>query len=299
MAANKELVNQESSKDLTRFRPEETKKNDAKLKAVIGAAKEMKDWPLLEKAVDHQIKEQRQFVEWWGANVRDAHRGKPRADRGVVYSMAEAEKKTEIKHQQVSRWKKWLEDEEKYRARVKGAAYAKAMGTADPGLVAGRWTGEEAWYTPARYIEAVKKVMGGVDLDPASHDFAQEIVGAAEYFTKKENGLERQWHGRVFLNPPYQMPEIRKFVEKICLEYSDGNISEGILLTNNNTDTSWWHLAAKVACTLCCTEGRISFYNEDGESSSPTNGQTFFYFGSNEKKFAEIFCDVGIILTVI
>ena len=44
---------------------------------------------------------------------------------------------------------------------------------------------------------------------------------------------------------------------------------------------------------------RISFYNEQGESSSPTNGQTFFYFGERRDRFTEIFSDHGLILTPV
>ena len=37
-------------------------------------------------------------------------------------------------------------------------------------------TGKEAWYTPPEYIDAVVEVMGGIDLDPASSDRAQQVV---------------------------------------------------------------------------------------------------------------------------
>ena len=49
---------------------------DAKAGAVIDYAKKVKDWPLLEKAVEQKMEDQRLFVEWWDANVRDAWRPK-------------------------------------------------------------------------------------------------------------------------------------------------------------------------------------------------------------------------------
>ena len=58
-------------------------------------------------------------------------------------------------------------------------------------------------YTPAEYIEAARIVMGGIDLDPATTWTVNNwSVKASSIYTKESNGLIRQWHGRVWLNPP-------------------------------------------------------------------------------------------------
>ena len=36
-----------------------------------------------------------------------------------------------------------------------------------------QFTGEVEWYTPAAYVESARKVMCGIDLDPASNQTAQ------------------------------------------------------------------------------------------------------------------------------
>ena len=64
------------------------------------------------------------------------------------------------------------------------------------------------WYTPARYIEAARAVMGGIDLDPASCELANMTVKAAKYYTKEDDGLAQEWHGNVWLNPPYGREQI-------------------------------------------------------------------------------------------
>lgn len=55
------------------------------------------------------------------------------------------------------------------------------------------------WYTPDRYIQAVKEVLGSIDLDPASCAEANQTVGATDYYTKEDDGLEQYWKGNVFL----------------------------------------------------------------------------------------------------
>ncbi|KKL77956.1 hypothetical protein LCGC14_2029740, partial [marine sediment metagenome] len=117
-------------------------------------------------------------------------------------------------------------------------------------------------------------VLGSIDLDPASCEFAQKTVQAEKYFSEEDDGLGLPWYGRVFLNPPYQMPEIRDSVDKLIDELP--NIESAILLTNNNTDTRWFGKLVYHSKLICFTKGRIKFYKTDREKTQPTNGQIFF-----------------------
>lgn len=56
--------------------------------------------------------------------------------------------------------------------------------------------------TPAGVVESARSVLGSIDLDPASTTFANQIVRAKRIYTKHDDGLSKQWRGRVFLNPP-------------------------------------------------------------------------------------------------
>lgn len=58
------------------------------------------------------------------------------------------------------------------------------------------------WYTPEQFVEAARRTMGSIDLDPASHPEANARVQAAKIYTEQENGLLQPWGGNVFLNPP-------------------------------------------------------------------------------------------------
>lgn len=59
-------------------------------------------------------------------------------------------------------------------------------------------------YTPDHILEAVRKVFGGIDLDPATSVLANQRVQATKIFTAEdgEETLRADWKGRVFLNPP-------------------------------------------------------------------------------------------------
>jgi ParB family chromosome partitioning protein len=283
----------------SKFKPEQAHIREAQADAVISYARRVHDWPMLERAIKQKIEDQRQFVAWWRAKVTARQSpgrsgNKSSADRGTI-SVADAEKQTGISNQQVSKWRRRLQDPEAYQQMLYGKAWAAAMAdTAD--TTATKWTGDPESYTPAIYIEAARRVMEEIDLDPASNALAQKTVKAIRWFGAEQNGLEQPWSGRVFLNPPYAFPEVAQFIDKLCLEFEAGNVSQAILLTNNNTDTGWWHKAAAVSSAVCFTRGRINFYKADGSETQPTNGQNFFYFGPDVAAFASVFSEFGLIM---
>jgi len=152
-------------------------------------------------------------------------------------------------------------------------------------------------YTPQKYIDSVYAVMGEIDIDPASNDIANKTVDAKTYYTKETNGLDKPWYGNVFLNPPYNQPDIKYFINKLIEEYNLGNTLQAILLTNDNTDTTWFQDALKTSSCVCLHSGRINFYKPNNTTTSPTNGQSFFYFGKNIQGFFNEFSKHGIVLT--
>jgi hypothetical protein len=44
------------------------------------------------------------------------------------------------------------------------------------------------WFTPPRYIEAVRAMLSAIGLDPASSEEANRIVGATRYYTQELEG---------------------------------------------------------------------------------------------------------------
>lgn len=163
----------------------------------------------------------------------------------------------------------------------------------------------DEWYTPAKYICAVKKVFGVISLDPASCWRANKIIEAEKYFTTLEDGLKQSWAGceKVFLNPPYSCTS--NWINKLFDEYEKQHISSAILLTNTVTDiAAFQRLKAHQGNFLCClVAGRIRFIHPNKTYKDYARFASIFtYLGNTETNylefctFAEVFSQLGLIV---
>ena len=160
-----------------------------------------------------------------------------------------------------------------------------------------RATGQFEWYTPVEYIETARRVLGTIDLDPASSPEANTIVGATRFFTAVDDGLAQPWTGRVWMNPPYAQPIICHFASKLAQERKLAHVTAAIVLVNNATETRWFRTLADVAAAICFPTGRVTFWSPDGEvGSQPLQGQAVLYFGEHAARFGAAFRAFGFVL---
>lgn len=138
-------------------------------------------------------------------------------------------------------------------------------------------------------IQKVTNVLGNIDLDPASNPNANKTVKASKFYSAEDSGLDKPWVGKVFLNPPYSAKLLKQFLNKAALQYTLGNVSEMLILTNSGTDTIWNKIIR--GYTQAYTHNRISFIC--GETLEPkgkgSRGQCMTYLGPNIDKFTSEF----------
>lgn len=120
------------------------------------------------------------------------------------------------------------------------------------------------YQTPAWIIDALPEF----DLDPCSSEFQQKQIAPVTY-TKKDDGLSKEWAGRVFCNPPYGNATGDWL--KRCADHG-----KAIALTFARTDTAMFHEQVFLrASALLFIRGRLKFYStrrmsDKGGSGAPS-----------------------------
>lgn len=165
------------------------------------------------------------------------------------------------------------------------------------------------WYTPSEYVEAARTVLRGIDLDPASHEEAQMGIRAAYYYTEHDNGLEQDWTGRIFLNPPGGL--VVEFWEKLLRSDVSAAIWIGYSLEQLQTLQSSGY-PSPIEYPICIPSRRIAFVESSSKQltrmaklrlqgkdpnakSSPTHANYITYIGPETGLFLEVFSRFGAV----
>lgn len=160
------------------------------------------------------------------------------------------------------------------------------------------------WYTPEPFVKAARRVMNGIELDPASCKLANQVVQADRYFTKDDDGLAQEWRARsVFVNPPYgrvgtdrQKGQTELWVNKLLTEYANGNVKQAVLLVNAYLYAQWFALLWQFP--ICFPTGRMSFWNAQGEHGRSPHSSAIVYFGNQQQRYVDEFSQFGPVVHV-
>src|SRR4030095_13428623 len=85
------------------------------------------------------------------------------------------------------------------------------------------------YYTPRWLIDLIRRGMGGIDLDAASHWVAAREHGVTNYFHQWRSAFDNPWAGRVWLNPPYG--ENKRWIDEIVRYWDAGDVTQLSMLS--------------------------------------------------------------------
>lgn len=137
------------------------------------------------------------------------------------------------------------------------------------------------WLTPPDLVQK----LGTFDLDPCT-PLNPPFLHAKVNYTPKDDGLTKEWIGRVYLNPPYGKG-MERWLEKLK---HHGN---GIALIFARTETKcFFNHIWDDAHAVLFVKGRIKFYNVQGEQKgTPGSPSIFIAYGEHN---AEALAQAGI-----
>ena len=167
------------------------------------------------------------------------------------------------------------------------------------------------WYTPPSILQLVRQVFveGVIDLDPCSSAPAQSVVRARHCYTAADDGLSRDWFGRVFVNPPFGVlggkSQQGQFLSKGIAAYESGQASELLFLLNAAVGYAWFAPALKyphVFLHSLVAFQSLTETNHDGKScsvltplSANPHGSIVVYLGRNTDTFCKVFSQIAMI----
>jgi hypothetical protein len=128
----------------------------------------------------------------------------------------------------------------------------------------------DEWYTPRYVFDALGVTF---DLDVAAPPEGPRYAPCGAFL--HADSLQAQWHGFVWMNPPFggrngMEPWLDKF-------FDHGN---GIALGPDRTSAQWWQRAADRSSAILLTAHKVKFERPDGTiGKNPGAGVTLFASG--------------------
>jgi len=190
-------------------------------------------------------------------------------------------------------------------------------------------SGNFEYYTPIEIVNAARKTMGRIDLDPASSHIANTHVSSESIFTIEDDGLAQDWFGKVWMNHPFgkseevckpkcnkkrcissifsskprpknwrghciteRIPGSEDWIKKLISEYEHGAVSEACCITYSCTSEKWFQpLLPYLQCFLV---PRTNYFLPDGlKKQGVTKGSVITYLGNNSLNFYKYFSSFG------
>ena len=170
-------------------------------------------------------------------------------------------------------------------------------------MTAGRKVNAEShhWCTPPKYVEAVTRFLGVIELDPCSNQYSK-VNAKVEYRLPKHDGLEQSWDfGTIYVNPPYGIDKergtsIQNWIQK-CSDANSKFGSEVLALIPVAVNTRHWKrfIFPKAAGICFLADTRLKFVNGVNDKGAPM-ACAMIYWGKDFKKFYSQFSEFGAVI---
>ena|SRR3990167_2167865 len=119
------------------------------------------------------------------------------------------------------------------------------------------------WGTPKEVFQQAELLFGEHDLDVAGEE---NWSMCKKFIDKTQNCLDpcTEWDGQnIWINPPYDIKSITKFVDRALKEVKNNGKSVTMLVPCK-TDQKWFHKLVESNCDFYFIEGRIKFNRRNG-----------------------------------
>lgn len=113
------------------------------------------------------------------------------------------------------------------------------------------------WLTPPHVIQSI----GAFDLDPCAHS-RQFYKTARRMVSLPDDGLEIEWRGRVWLNPPYGRA-LPAWMKRMA-EHDNG---VALVPARTEVESWFWPYVWEAATAVLFLQGRLYFHRPDGSTA--------------------------------
>ncbi|HMA70046.1 MAG TPA: DNA N-6-adenine-methyltransferase [Xanthobacteraceae bacterium] len=120
----------------------------------------------------------------------------------------------------------------------------------------------QAHLTPEWLVRA----LGSFDLDPCAADPRPWDCAMVNY-TEADDGLSREWRGRIWLNPPFHRYEVGAWIQRLA------DHGCGVALLHARLETKWFLPVWRKASAILFLKRRLIFLRPDGSECRTSNGE--------------------------
>lgn len=143
-------------------------------------------------------------------------------------------------------------------------------------------SGNTEWWTPKPIVQVAKRLMGWIDLDPACSVEAWNYQGQHSGIHYADNGLEREWFGKVWMNHPFGRQHNMNWINRVVSTISDKEIEQACCITFASVSERWFQPLLQYPMFFFC--GRINYIDPVSEKpvKGVTKGSVFTYLYNPE-----------------